>query len=496
MCTGFGRTLIYKFTWTSRTSDQLDEPRVINVELDLANTLINTLSEQEHYIGLFWEYYLPNGHQFSDEACGYTTCGWTRIAQDLCSNSTGWNDSASCIRVVRLAIIANSLCMIGNQYQETHTVEYGYQAYGTALKQMRNILMQKMLTQGAIPLTDQEKLILLIGARLLTVFTILFQRGRLIETSTDQSEAWVNLNAGEMTLLLSREPEAYQNGNAHQIFVDTRLHLIIPYLIPMRRPRLLTHESWMEVPWEVVPKTPMDRLVDLIGLLPALVEDLHAAQSGPVICLVDKVVLTPVMKLRFDALVAKLQSWRNEIVPGLGMEELFLSQRTRASNKRKRDPEAEGSSSTRPQLQTSTSTSTSTPDLDLAKAHALVLFWATCLLYARKYADFTFEDIDVLPPLLNVRANRYNMLRVLANVHFSPRGRNKGGWFGINVALFPLRVAMATVPCSIDDKDYKNKFPLSPAESKLMESIYTECKARGVASFIDSISQYLSTEAN
>ncbi|KAL1888579.1 hypothetical protein Sste5346_009448 [Sporothrix stenoceras] len=102
----------------------------------------------------------------------------------------------------------------------------------------------------------------------------------------------------------------------------------------------------------------MDRLTDLIGLLPALVEDLHAVPSGPVICLVDKVVLTPVMKLRFDTLVAKLQSWRNEIVPGLRMEELFLSQRTRASNKRKTDPEVEGSSSTRPQLQASISTST------------------------------------------------------------------------------------------------------------------------------------------
>lgn len=454
---------------------------------------ITKLSVQEHYIGLFWRAYLPNGEQFSDEACGYTTCGWTRVAHAMCRDPAGWDDPTNGISLVRLAIIASSLCMVGNQHHDAHMVEYGHSTYGLALQRMRKILSRSLSllppaasTPTPTP-TDQEKLVLLVASRLLTMFTLLFDIGH--QTPTVQSQSWISLNAGERALLSSKEPDAYQDGDAHQIFVDSRLHLFLPSLISMQRPELLSDDKWMEVPWAVVPKTPMDRLVDLIGLLPALVADKRAMDVD----FKSTFVSNTALQQPFNALIAKLQTWSDDIVPGLKLEELSVSQRTRASNKRKRAPESESGSG-----------GSSSPGLGVAKAHAAVLFWATCLLYARSYPMFFDEDgdDDNRPALLNVRASRYNMLRILANVLFSPQARTTGGcWYGINVGLFPLRVVLGTVPSGfeidgvgIGGNDDTGEFPLSPAESRYMASIYKECRVRGVASFIDSMRQYMSAD--
>lgn len=424
-------------------------------------TSLDSFAEQERHIGFFWNAYLPNGEPFPDEASRYTTCGWTQIAQELCRSTAAGGNSTT--NVVRLAIVSNSLCMLGSQHREPRMVQDGHQVYGRALLLMRSALQQ-------FESTEDKKIALILASRLLTIFTVLFGRDTTERGSptTAQGQAWMGLNAGEMALLLSSRPEAYQTGAAHQIFVDTRLHLFLPYLISKSR-TTLSRPGWMTAPWTVVPKTPLDRLVDLIAQIPALAEDLTAINNKEILSEEDKNVAKRALRPRFSAFVADMEGWFDDVVPELGIEELLVS---RKSKKRKLTPVAP------------------LHVLDLAKAHTLVLFWATCLLFRGGLLQVLDEESDIPSQFVNVRAIRYNMLKIMSSVFFPSGSKMTASWYSVNIALFPLRTVMATVGREDDGDD--DTSPLSPAEIELMTGISNECKARGVASFLNSMGQYLS----
>ncbi|ERS95687.1 hypothetical protein HMPREF1624_07762 [Sporothrix schenckii ATCC 58251] len=431
---------------------------------------LDTVAEHERHIGFFWTAYLPNGEPFPDEASRYTTCGWTRIVREMCESQVTTTETDSTTDLVRLAVVANGLCMLGSQHRDTRMVDDGHQVYGRALQKMRAALQR-------FESTETKKLALLLTSRLLTMFTLLFGRDVTDRgpPSAAQGEAWVGLNAGEMALLLSSRPEAYQTGDAHQVFVDTRLHLFLPYLMFKSRTSL-SRPDWMTVPWAVIPKTPLDRLIDHIGHIPALAEDLTAINSNETLSEKDKRIAKHGLRPRYSAFVAEMKDWFDDVVPGFGIEELLAIGKTK---KRKRA--SEGSSSV----------------LELAKAHTLVLFWATCLLFRGGLLQVLNEDGDIPPEFVNMRAIRYNMLKIMSSVFFSPNSKLTASWYSINIALFPLRIVMGTVGRN-DSDDGDNGHgdidtcPLSPAEIELMAGISKECKARGVASFLNSMGQYLS----
>ncbi|CAK7232521.1 hypothetical protein SEUCBS140593_008288 [Sporothrix eucalyptigena] len=412
-------------------------------------------------MGFFWNAYLPNGEDFPDEATQYTTCGWTRIAREICA--TRDDDTTA---VVSLAIVANSLCMLGSQHREPGMIKDGQQVYGKALLQMRSALQRHQLNPSHS--TKGKKLALIIASRLLTVFTMLFGGNGGEGESTTQGKAWVSLNSGEKALVLSSPPTAYQTGVAHQVFVDTRLNLFLPKLIAKTR-TILANTDWMTEAWSVVPKTPLDRLVDLVAQIPALAEDLTAINTG-ILSEQAKVDAKRALRPRFVAFLAEMQRWFDDIVPGLSMDDLLASKKSRKKK--------------------------IVPVLDLAKAHTLILFWAICLLFRGGLLQVLTEPEDIPLSFVNVHAIRYNMLRVLSSVFF-PSGlgsslsssSSRGCWYSVNIALFPLRTLLGTIGDGSGDGD---SFPLSPAEVKLMAGIANECKARGVASFLNSMGRYVS----
>jgi len=55
----------------------------------------------------------------------------------------------------------------------------------------------------------------------LTSIQIFFGEGDL-----GQGQAWADHNSGEQSLVLSGYPHMYSKGEAHQVFIDGRLHLV------------------------------------------------------------------------------------------------------------------------------------------------------------------------------------------------------------------------------------------------------------------------------
>lgn len=86
----------------------------------------------------FWSTLLPNGQAFSCQAARYSTAGWTWVVQDLCQRDD----------LVRLALLANALGMLGEQSGQRSTIVEGWRAYGRALKMLARSLPTLGQTKG------------------------------------------------------------------------------------------------------------------------------------------------------------------------------------------------------------------------------------------------------------------------------------------------------------------------------------------------------------
>ena len=196
---------------------------------------------------------------------------------------------------------------------------------------------------------------------------------------------------------------------------------------------VLQNVDWMTIPWFDVPKTPLDHLVDLVAEIPRLLEGLRCPgtrETGLVQCL---------------ALVAHLESWFDKMSPELGVEEVL------------RSSDALSSAS------------------DLAKTHVLVLFWAICLLLRHTLLGLLPET--QLSSRFHLHVLRQNILKALPTFF-----RPEAGWYGVNIAVFPLRVVFDTL----------DEFPLSHREEKSMTRLLDQYKGKEVLGFLHSMTQYRS----
>ncbi|KAJ5921110.1 hypothetical protein N7466_009436 [Penicillium verhagenii] len=99
------------------------------VTLLTCNSLLQ-YADQEKYVGFFWDAYLPGSKSFTPESGHYTAIEWTNIAQSPTGD----------LLAVRLAIVANSLCMLGIRHREDKMILQGHRVYGLALSEMQQAL--------------------------------------------------------------------------------------------------------------------------------------------------------------------------------------------------------------------------------------------------------------------------------------------------------------------------------------------------------------------
>lgn len=96
----------------------------------------------------FWNALLPNQQAFSDQAARYSTAGWTEVVRDLCQKDD----------LVRFALLANALLILGEQSRQRSVVVEGWRAYGRCLQMMAQ----------SLPIIAEER-----GDKLLTASTLL-----------------------------------------------------------------------------------------------------------------------------------------------------------------------------------------------------------------------------------------------------------------------------------------------------------------------------------
>lgn len=199
----------------------------------------------------------------------------------------------------------------------------------------------------------------------------------------------------------------------------------------------------MTLPWAEIQKTPLDSLVDIIAKVTGILEDLELQMTASA-----EFIAQLHLRTRCYSLVTELESWYDAMIHQLDVDRL---------------------------LNIGKGPSSST---DLSKAHILALFWAICLFLRPTI-------LAILPDMqssqrFHLHALRYNILR-LFSIFFS----HGAGWYGVNIALFPIRTIYDTL----------GEQPLSPREGKLMASLNAEYKGKEIAGFLHSMEHYRSIYA-
>ncbi|KAH8879484.1 hypothetical protein GQ53DRAFT_738616 [Thozetella sp. PMI_491] len=365
---------------------------------------------EQKYVGLFWDNYLPADGTFAPNAAQYTVLGWTRVAQNLAGKG----------EVARLALAGNSLCMLGVRHREEWMFQQGKQVYGRALAGMRKALQNSTRHQ----LED-----LLVASRLLTLFMLLF--GNDCSDSIAQRQAWASLNAGEMALFLSRSPEAYRSGSSHQLLVDARLHLLMPSIVQRTR-SALNSDLWKTIPWSIIPKSPLDKLVDLVAEIPDLLQELdsqnHMASGNTPL---------PHLVARCSYFAARLRSWHAKMLPDLLANPVLCVNNSASST------------------------------VDLGKAHVLALYWSFwVLLFPALSSVLPAAELSLGYGLHSARQNALKYAALLFTAG--------AGWFGTNIAVLPLRLAFIS---------FDTEHP-SPREKTLLKSIFKTRQGREISNFL------------
>ncbi|KAM0629561.1 hypothetical protein ACHAPW_006792 [Verticillium nonalfalfae] len=302
------------------------------------------------YLDLFWRAYLPSGKAFTPYASGYSIGGWTAVSRDLFHT-----DSA-----LRKALLAMCLGTLGREGGEPWMILYGGD--------------------------DHAKKI-------------------------SQAGSWQSHNLGEVALITSRPPVEHADGHAHQLFVDSRMHLII-IAIKLRRRNFLSSPEWKTIPWTNAAKVPKDLLLDIFVDIPGLLEDLDA------LALCDDAASRPLLYARLVAdcwrTDERLVSWFEEQSPRAHLEAL--------KEREYKEP---------------------TPE-DTAVAMSMSLYWTACLLtYSTLILVLTSNptsplDITTLPERMNLNSYCAAIADIL-EIFFQP----SSGIFSVQLVPLPLGIALS-----------------------------------------------------
>ncbi|KAL1903344.1 hypothetical protein Sste5346_000630 [Sporothrix stenoceras] len=245
---------------------------------------------------------------------------------------------------------------------------------------------------------------------------IMFFSDRYEEDRRARARGWKEHNAGVLALLRARGPEAHISGHGHQMFVDCRLALIVAAIRIRKRSPLNSHQ-WMTIPWSQIPKTPKDRLVDIMSGMPSILESIDWLEQMPRGEDYDefrkKVIHTC---WGYDA---QLCAWYEENVPKDRL--LLLEQNTLDSEGAFRPIPVDGEEY-------------ALPTEDLSIVYIMTVYCTACLLL---YSTMHSLNVPDLPERTNV-SQFINKIALYLQVFFHP----STGQYGLEMTSFPLGMCL------------------------------------------------------
>ncbi|KAF4958985.1 hypothetical protein FSARC_10888 [Fusarium sarcochroum] len=346
-------------------------------DVTLAWSLTQT-AYNSRYIDLFWTDYLPGGRAFNIDASRLSNGAWVTIAMDLYPTD----------KSLQLAMQGVALRGLGARDGDESLNKKGFEAYTKCLREFNSALRDpNRLRQDS----------LLCTARLLALFEMHYgvnDHGR--------SRSWYAHANGQLAILAARQPKDFRSGQSHQLFVDYRYILIIAAL-GQRKRFALNSNGWRTIPWKSHRKTPQDKLIDILGDLSGVLEDIDSLSKY------ENDAHKPAAQQSISrscwSLDHQLQNW----VSDMGSLKDF---RITGDDGGPKNSE------------------------DFASANLTILYWTTCVLLYTHLQAFIDPETDIPP-----RVNPYKYAQEIALAlpfFFKP----SAGIMGPKMAAFPFGSVM------------------------------------------------------
>ncbi|KAL0261775.1 hypothetical protein SLS55_003207 [Diplodia seriata] len=396
-------------------------PPVVPFDILLPDALTRTAFELKS-LGLFWEAYLPKSMSFTPKNIQLTTGSWLGILDSIYHRET----------TLKYALLAISLATIGRQRGDFWMVSQGYDSHGRALREMAYALQTTERAQ-----TDE----LIAASKLLGLFEVcpsfltstvhsLIKARQILFGADDkdafaQARSWSSHVKGELVLFQARGPHAHIHGNAHALFVDGRFNTVSsaiknPRQNPTnclqmiqaaraRKKSIFSEPEWKEVPWQAIPKTPKDALLDIMIDLPTLMESLDNFVEGDHDEDTKEALRARLIQECWDA-DRRLSEWveNMRLVVNLDLNELIYVKRLG----------------------------------NFAAAQLVNLYWAACIMLfsVLQSANMSSFQPETLPPRTDPRIYARKIARS-ASYFFGP----DAGIFGTHAASFPIGMALTVL---------------------------------------------------
>ncbi|KAG5290110.1 GAL4-like Zn(II)2Cys6 (or C6 zinc) binuclear cluster DNA-binding domain protein [Histoplasma ohiense] len=335
----------------------------------------------DKYLGIFWSSYLPTDRHFPAQMMMYVSGGWTNSLPQLYLNSPD-------IQKILLAICLSTAGRISNNRWEK---EEGLRYYMESLSEMSAALANR--TRGNI-------VTLCVMSRLYSLYEVFF--GQDDEDRIAQARNWRHHVNGELAIMTSQPPETYISGYLHQFFVDGRLHLTTS-AVQARKRIILSNPEWKTIPWNEIPKTPKDLLIDILVEIPTFLEKMDIMRA----CLDQEIQEFQRRDLLQSCweLEKELVSWRIEV----GITDPTYSL------------DAEHS----------------TFSLDyLAACHIMCLYWAICIILYSSLRILSCPQV-ILPPQTDPRIYCGRIAKAMPLL-LHPQS----GAYGVHLASFPVAISL------------------------------------------------------
>lgn len=177
---------------------------------------------------------------------------------------------------LRTPVLAAALSLYGNALDNRAALVQAHRWYGDGLRRQHARLRSLIASASSAPPPVVEDVMIIV---VLAYYEV--------TTSTDRKAYFQHLT-GATAMLARAGPAACRSGFFHHIFQTLRLHMVYVYYL-LRRPSVFTEDPWMSLPFEEMPRTACDRVIDLLTFFPGSVwldaagseEQLRNAGSWP-----------------------------------------------------------------------------------------------------------------------------------------------------------------------------------------------------------------------
>ncbi|CAH0044712.1 unnamed protein product [Clonostachys solani] len=299
--------------------------------LRLLSPSLATSASEQHLIGSFWSSYLPNGRLATDGVIKFSLYGWTNVVDELYFKAP----------MIRSVLCACALGLRGLAENNPRLLQKSYQMYGKTLSGLQRCIEDP---------EKQQRHVVLTTLKLSCLYEIWL--GTKDEGSL-QFKSWCAHVNGNTAFMLSCDPEMFLHGHAHRMFADCRFEAVVISTFT-RTLTGLAASKWKEIPWKSLPKTPRDRLVDIMLEFPAITKEVSRLDLTT--REYDQLFQREKLIEKCWSILRALRRWES----AWGTEAVEF-----ATNRVKTEPSPE------PPPLTSE---------DLAKGHIILIYWANCIM--------------------------------------------------------------------------------------------------------------------